>query len=743
MRFGTVALVLVCLFASGRLHAQRVSGPLSAPGAATGGLPAGTRLTLRAGTPADSPRRVNGRLDDPAWARADSVELTEIEPRQGAVPAERTVVRVMVTADVILVGIRCDDPDPTHLIAYARERDSDLSNEDHVRVVFDPFMNGRSGYVFAVNPNGARYDALITDQGQQRSSGRENPNWDTIWEAATARTATGWSVEIRIPVKSLLFKPGLTTWGFNVQRRVQRHLETQRWAGALRDFRITQTSRAGLLTDLPPLNLDRGLTIRPAVVSGASIDAPKASVRTNRDVSLDASQRLGSNTLASVTVNTDFAQTEVDQRRTNLTRFDLFYPEKRSFFLEGSDIFDFGPNLGQDIVPFFSRTIGLYDGRAVPISVGTKENGRIGATNFGLLAVRTQAVDSLVPAATMGAIRIKQNLFGESSGGLIATFGDPKGANNSWLAGGDLFLQTSHFAGDKNAMVGLWGLSTNRAGLTGGKSAGGVVISYPNDLWNNSFSYRFVGDGFQPSLGFVPRPGVQSFDLNMNFSPRPQSSALKPWLNQIFYEFRPSLVTDLNGKWESYRIFSAPINWRFQSGDRAEFNANPQGERLTEPFEIAPGDTIPAGSYHFVRYRLEAGLAAKRRVTGQFTWWFGSFYDGRLDQYVATMSVKPSSLFIVDLNVERDVGRVSHGAFTKDLFGVKFRINVSPDLQFNSLVQYDNSSHSLGSNTRIRWTFMPAGDLFVVYDHNLSTLETCGAFDSNSLQVKVQYAFRY
>ena len=669
--------------------------------------------------------------------------LTEIEPREGVVPDARTVVRVLVSADALVIGIRCDDPNPAGIVSFARERDSDLAAEDHVRIVLDPFLNGRSGYVFAVNPTGARYDALITDQGQQRSSGRENPNWDTIWEAATTRSANGWAAEIRIPIKSLLYKPGLREWGFNVQRRVQRQLETQRWASPSRDYRITQTSRAGFLTGIPLLNLDRGLSVRPAVVGGSSIPSVNAPVSNTHDLSLDATQRLGANTLASLTVRTDFAETEADQRRTNLTRFPLFFPEKRSFFLEGADIFDFGPNLGMDVLPFWSRRIGLYSDQAVPIAIGTKENGRIGGTSFGALAVRTNEVDGITPATTMGVIRLKQNLFGESSAGVIATVGDPAGAQHGWLGGADLFLQTSHFRGDKNLLLGVWGLTTDRAGLTGDKSAGGFTLAYPNDLWNPSISYRRVGEGFQPSLGFVPRPGVQVFNVNINYSPRPVSPALAPWLYQAFYEFLPSLVTNLKGRWESYRVFMAPINWRFQSGDRGEFNVVPTGEQLTDPFEVAPGDTIRPGAYHFMRYRLEYGLAAKRPVSGQYTWWFGSFYDGRLDQLIATTSFKPSPLFIVELSGERDIGRMPEGNFIKDRYGVKLRVNVSPDLQFNSLVQYDNTSNTVGSNTRVRWTFNPAGDLFLVYNHNISTFPERWTFDSNALLVKVQYALRY
>jgi hypothetical protein len=232
----------------------------------------------------------------------------------------------------------------------------------------------------------------------------------------------------------------------------------------------------------------------------------------------------------------------------------------------------------------------------------------------------------------------------------------------------------------------------------------------------------------------------------------------------MFHEFLPTLVADRDGRWESYRIFTAPVNWRLESGDRFELNVAPAGERLTAPFEIADCVTIPAGAYHWNRYRVEAGLAAKRRFSGQATWWFGDFYTGRLDELQLTAAWKPSSLFIMELNGTRNVGRLREGDFTQDLIGTRVRLNVSPDLQVNSYLQYDNRSDSFGANSRLRWTFSPLGDLFIVYNHNLRhdidaatglplagglqtdptrRLERRWGFGSNQLLVKLQYAFRY
>ena len=688
--------------------------------------------------------RIDGRLSEREWNTADSISgLTQVEPKEGAAPDARTVVRVLTTRDAIVIGVRADDSEPSRIVSFARQRDASLESEDHVKIVLDTYRDGRSGYVFVVNPNGARYDALVANQGEG-----ENANWDAIWEAATDRTATGWSAEILIPLKSLLFRRGLHEWGFNVQRRIQRLQETDRWASAERDYQVTQTSRAGLLMGLPPFDLGLGLSVRPSVTGGGAHDSAGAAVRDRSHASLDITQRLGANSLGSLTVNTDFAETEVDTRRVNLSRFPLVFPEKRTFFLEGADIFDFGLGLDEDVIPFFSRRIGLLAGQQVPIDLGAKANGRIAGSNYGALAVRTRDVDTLATTSTMAVVRVKQNVLGESSMGFIATSGDPLERRESWLLGPDLTYQTSHFRGDKNFLIGVWGLAVGREDLRRDRTAAGFKIDYPNDLWDIALKYKRIGDDFDPSLGFVPRRGVHIANLGADWQPRPKRPIGPLHIRQCFWENQLSYVAGLVGGWQSYRYFMAPINCRLESGDRFEFNVVPTGERLAAPFAIADGVTIPAGSYHFNRFRIEGGLAAKRRFSAQATWWLGPFYDGYLDQYLLTGSWKPSSLVIVEFTGERDVGRMPEGRFVQNLYGSRMRLNVSPDLQLSSFLQYDNESHSLGTNTRLRWTFHPLGDLFVVYNHNLQTrnpltLERRLAFASNQLLVKAQYAFRY
>ena len=722
-------LLLAATLAAGFLPASSVGAqPPPAPQAAD-------RPIIRAGELAGS-LKLDGVLDDEAWAHAPAIDrLVMSEPRPGSAATAGTTVRVLASRTVIVVGIRCEEPaGPPGMVSFTKARDASLQNEDHVKFVLDTFQDERSGYVFAVNPSGARYDALVEPGGES-----ENANWDGLWEAATSRDASGWGLEVRIPVSTLSFKPGLREWNFNVQRRIQRLQEIDRWAGWNLDYKVTQTSRAGRLTDLPEFDLGIGLSVRPAVRGGVGVPAPGAETDASLDPSLDVTQRLGANLLGSFTANTDFAETEVDTRRTNLTRFPLFFPEKRTFFLEGADIFSFGLGLGQEILPYYSRRVGLVSGREVPIRAGGKVNGRVGGANIGAQLVRTGDVEGIGPGSALGVFRVKQNVLAESSVGLIASFGDPRGHSGSWLVGGDATYQTSKLRGNRNFLAGVWGIAMDRAGLGPDTSAYGVTLDYPNDLWDTVFKYWRVGRDFDPSLGFVARPGVHALSFNTEYKPRPTF-----WnIRQMFMEFRNTLVADLDGRWESYRVWVAPVNWRFESGDRVEFNWVPTGEHLVAPFQVSRNASIPPGSYHWTRYRLEAGTASKRRFSGQFTWWFGGFYEGTLHQLIWTSAWNPAPLFTVEFSGEYDAGRLDAGDFDTVVGGARLRLNLSPDLTVSSYVQYDSDSRSVGTNTRLRWTLNAAGDLFVIYNHNVRDLTDRWRLDSNELIVKFQYAFRY
>jgi hypothetical protein len=758
MRHWTVALCTLVL----GLCAEPARSQSVPPRGGEGGPP-----TVRVGTLPGS-LQLDGVLADAAWGEVrDSIAtLVTIEPREGAEPTCRTVVKVLADASDLVFGIRCDDPNPSGIVSPSKGRDAELENEDHVILVFDTFRDGRSGYVFAVNPAGARFDGLVVAEGEDVNSA-----WDAIWEAKVSRDAGGWSAEIRIPARSMGFVRGLTTWGFNVQRHVQRLQETSRWASPSRDFELYQTNRTGLLADLPAFDLGAGLSVRPAAVGRATKPGKTQESVSDGELSLDVTKTLGPSLLSSVTVNTDFAETEVDARQINLTRFPVFFPEKRSFFLSGADIFEFGLGLDEEsLLPFFSRRIGLVgvseeDQAAIPIDAGAKITGRVGKTSLGGLVAGTRRVNGLnlveedvildVPRATMGAMRMKRNVLGESSVGMMATFGDQLGRRDSWSGGLDFIYRTSRFKEDQNLLVGAWGLMNDRQDLTGEKSAYGARVDYPNDPVDINVSSIRIGDGFDPSLGFVPRRGVHIWDFSSTITPRPWW----PGVREVTQELNFTLFNQLdNSTWVSYAASARPFDVLFHSGDRLEFAIEPEGDRVPPDtaYTIADGVDIPTGSYEWTRFVVGVRTAEKRRVNGYLLWTSGDYYDGNLSTVEAGLSVRPLDVLTLEVTGERSTGSV-HGLveageadtlalakIKEELIGVRMELNLTSDLQISTVTQYDTRSRELGSNNRLRWTFSPRGDLFLVYNHNaLRGVDNRWRFVSNQTPLKIQYTWRF
>jgi hypothetical protein len=689
--------------------------------------------SLRAGSGAETVD-LDGLLNEAAWrAAAVSDALTQVEPVEGGAPTLRTTVRVLAGPGALVIGITCDSP-PDDIVSFSVRRDAPLGQEDHIRIVLGPFRDGRSGYVFSINSRGARYDAIIEAGGEN-----ENAQWDGIWEAATARDDTGWSAEVRIPIQTLSFNPAVREWHFNFERRIQRRLELNRWASAVRQYPLTMTTHSGLLTDLPAFELGRGLSVRPGFAAGGGVPAPSVSVEGEFKPSLDITQRLGANVTASFTANTDFAETEVDTRQTNLTRFPLFFPEKRTFFLEGADILHFGPGVQNDVVPYFSRRMGLVNGREVPIIAGGKVNGRVGSTTFAGVIVAADREPGVVEERTTTAVvRVKQNLWRESYVGFMGTAGDPLGRADSWLAGVDFTYFTSTFLGNKNFSASVWAVGTGREDLGNDRLALATKIDYPNEEWNIRFFYRRAGRDFDPSLGFVPRRAMQR--VNPAISNR--TLFARGPIQEMTMGLNPILTLDLHGQWESYESSITAINWRFRSGDRVQVTVIPTGDRPLQPFQVSSGVVIAPAEYTWVRRRAGFTTAQKRGLYGSLTGTWGPFYDGDLTEWNASVAWNPTPLFTFEFNGERHTGSLPGGAFTQHLVGTRLRINVSSNLSIASYAQYDTDSDAIGVNSRLSWTFLPVADLFVVYNHNVQSLLDRWRMDSNQLVVKLQYAWR-
>jgi hypothetical protein len=685
----------------------------------------------------ESPR-LDGLFDEPFWQKATPIgPLSMVEPEEGGVPSSKTEVRIAATTEAVFFAIKCFVDQADNITSFTMQRDARIEDEDHIKIVLDTFSNGRTGYIFGINPTGARYDALISREGEG-----ENEDWDGIWEASTRRSDDGWSAEIYIPIKTIRFGTGMKSWGFNFERRIERNQETNRWMSPNRNYKVTHISQGGKLLGIPEFKQGLGLTVRPYMQANRNHEINTADPSYSFKPGLDIMKNFGGSVTGLVSVNTDFAETEVDTRRVNLTRFPTFFPEKRTFFLEGADIFDFGLGMGfhhsRDVVPFFTRKIGLIEGQTVPLNLSIKATGSLGRFNFGILDTMTRSVDGVAPSTNLFAARGFQNIMKESKIGFLVTGGDPLGQSGKWLAGLDFLYKTSRFQGDKNFLIGVWGLINQNSELAGDRTAFGAKIDYPNDVWDVALTYKRIGKDFNPAMGYVPWKGIQKIDLTLTYKPRPDW----PWLRQMMHELFVQAVWGLNGDLYQWRIFTAPLNWRLESGDRVEFNIVPYMEMLPEAFEISPGVDISVGKYHWTRYRIEVQTSSKRPVTGKLSHWFGDMYDGSMNQWQADITWRPSHKLNIALEGEIARGHFPNGISDIKLIQSRFDFYISPNFQIRNYLQYDNITKSLGMNSRIRWTYKSLLDIFVVFNQNWVETERRFFRDLNQFYVKIQYSWR-
>jgi hypothetical protein len=655
--------------------------------------------------------RLDGRLDESLWDHPKySGELTQQSPNPGQPTPFKTHFRVLFLHDRIYFGIECEDPDPKKVNIHSMQRDSEMEGDDTLSIVLDPYGDKRTGYFFRINAAGARADGLISNPEHI------SLDWDGLWDVRVAPSANGWSAEFEIPVQTISFTPGLKTWGMNIQRFVARTRTTLRWNSPSRDSFLYDMSRAGELPVAEDLAHGKGFEFVPYVVAKSQQAFGYESRKWPVTGGMDMTWRITPKLAAVLTGNTDFAETEVDSRQINVTRFPLFFPEKRAFFLEGSNQFEFGLGLGEIFIPFFSRRIGLLDGEQIPINFGAKLNGRIGKWNLAMLDVQTRET-SLAPAANHFAGRYSYDLSPNLRVGSLFTHGNPDGIHQNALGGIDAVWQTSKFRGNKNLMIGGWTAMTTGDLPSGQHSGWGTKIDYPNDLWDCSFSVNEFGDAFAPALGFLPRPGVRRFSWSANWMPRPSKQSPLGFIRQEFFENNFTWVTNLQGKTESWSYFMAPINIRLESGDRFEFNWSPEYEWLAAPFEITEGVRIPPGTYNFTRWRLEAQTSEHRPLQFGTTTWFGSFYDGSLTQWENYLRwTSPAGRYQVGISTDQNFGRLKSGNFVQRLWQLQTAFAWSPNLVLTSFIQYDSESKNVGTNTRFCWTLKPGRELYLIWN---------------------------
>ena len=578
---------------------------------------------------------VDGLLDEAVWRTAPTIgELIQREPRTGEPPTERTTVTLLYDADNLYIGVMCDDSEPQRVIGTQMARDAKLNGDDRIEILLDTFRDQRNAFYFATNPAGALVDGLVF------ANGDFNLQWDAIWMVRTRRTSQGWSAEFVIPFKSLGFPSGPTVWGFNIGRHILRKLEEDRWSGARLETPFYQVSAAGDITNLKGLTQGIGLDIRP--FAGGRWLHTRASGRdtVTGKPGLDMFYNFTPSLKLTATVNTDFGETEVDTRQINLSRFSLFFPEKRSFFLEDAGVFSFSnthidtgsvTSTRSQVIPFFSRQIGLLAGEEVSIDIGVKLTGKVGRTDLGVLDVRTRDAFN-VPDKNFFVARVKRNLLRQSYIGAIFTHGHPSLPIASRTFGADVRLATSNVLGkSKNLVLNAYGLRSVNAGQSGKDGSYGVGVEYPNETVQLEGVWRDVQENFRPAQGFVSRRNVRLLRGSARYIPRPKSILN---IQRMFYDLFYTRYSRLDtGQVESWDVWATAIDWHFKSGDAVHpFNTKIAYEQLFAPFEISPGVVLPPGEYRSTRWRLQFATAQKRRWNATVDWWFGPYWSGHADE---------------------------------------------------------------------------------------------------------------
>ena len=708
------------------------------------------RTTIRA-VWLTAPLRLDGRLDEVIYDALTPIsDFIQTEPQEGVPASERTDVWLMFDRDAVYVTLRCWESQPERMVLNEMRRDSfNLLQNEGVAFMFDTFYDRRNAVVFNVTPLGGRMDGQVTNERQY------NGDWNPVWDVAVGRFEGGWTVEAAIPFKSLRYSAGQAQlWGFNVRR-------TNRWKNELSFLTripnslgqrgIFQASMAATVVGLEVPAGSRNLELKPYAIADLTSDlaaSPRVSNDPSADLGVDLKYGVTQNLTADFTYNTDFAQVEADEQQVNLTRFSLFFPEKREFFLENQGIFQFGgagggggpmAGLSETPVLFYSRRIGFNRGREIPIQAGGRLTGRVGPFSVGLLNIRTgdESV-SQTPSTNFSVLRLKRDILRRSSIGLIATHRSNAlsgpGSNASYGLDGN-------FAFFTNLSVATYWARTDTTGRSGDETSYRLQVDYGGDRYGAQAEHLVVGDAFNPETGFLRRDDMRRSFAQLRFSPRPaRLEAVRKfsWTGSFAY------IEDLAGNLET-RETDGEFGIEFQNSDRMAVSYTEIYEFLDQPFPIARDVTIPAGGYAFWNTRASYTLGQQRTISGNLTAERGAFYGGERTSLTYTrgraeitprVSVEPSlSLNWVDLPA---------GSFTTRLLGSRVTYTVTPLMFFSALVQYNAAGSLVGTNARLRWEYRPGSELFVVYNEERDTLgRRLPDLRNRTVVVKVNRLFRF
>ena len=726
----TLVLPLLVLTCGAASASARGTGP--APAAS----PAATK-TIRA-VRIDGPLHVDGVIDEPVWERASPVsDFVQQDPRVNEPGTERTQVRILFDARALYFGVECFDATPGGVIGRERRRDNALKDDDRFEIILDTFHDHRNGYHFVINPLGTQYDALITDEGHD-----VNTEWDERWRSETKVTPGGWTAEIEIPFTSLRSARDAEVWGVNFKRFIRRKNETAQWTGWDRDFSFLQVSQAGHLTGIDGIRTGLKLRVKPYGLGGFK-QAPspgRGQGSAIDDVGLEVVKfSLTSGLTAELTANTDFAQTEVDEAVVNLTRFPLFFPEKREFFLEQAGIFEFGPGgrrggvVERNLQMFFSRRIGLTeDRRPVPIVGGAKLTGRAAGFDLGLLEVQTGRFEGQ-PGSNYAVFRAKRNVRARSNVGLFASNRFSDGRSGNAVFGAD-----ANFSIFKNSdIAGFLGRSST-PGRRGNDWVGRGKFNWFTDRYEIFLEHLYIGPQFQHDVGFVRRRGIQRTDAAFIWQPRPGILDIRNFV----FRGEVTYLTDIHRVLETReQIFQWTT--RFQSDDAFRVNTTTTFDRLDGPFEIASGVRLPPGDYEYRDQFAEFESSGKRRIAARVRLGGGDFYRGTRRYVQLAPSYKPLPALSVEAGYEFARVELEEGEFTTHVLNARLNFNLTNKWLTTTLAQYDSASGRHVLFFRLNYIYRPGDDIFAVFNRSTQGSARPGDPPDWTLMVKWTRSFDF
>jgi hypothetical protein len=664
-----------------------------------------------------APIKLDGILDEADWVKASRISnFTQRELDENKPATEKTEVAVLFTATDMYIGVWCYDSEADKIVAQKMKWDFEYGTEDNFIIALDSYGDKRNAYLLAINPNGAQYDALVVDNNR-----RTNVDWNGVWYVAAQRTDKGWFAEIRIPFSTLKFSAAdEQTWGINFERNIRRKREQVLWQGWSRDATIVQVNRAGTLIGLSGLTRMGIFEFRPHALGGEE-KATGTPVSTVGNVGLDFDYLFNPTVKLDFTIHPDFAQVESDDLIVNLTRFSISIPEKRQFFLEAQNFFDFPLGKAR---PFYSRRIGYYQGQESPILGGGRFLGKMGGSTLGVMVLQTESTET-AKSTNFSIVRYKQDLGEQSSVGVLAV-GAAQTDRFNGTAGFDALYSTSKLFGNKNLQFGgaLAATYTSDRDTHAG-TAHRVFFNYPNDLIEISASWERVGADFNPEVGFISRPGYQLYTAKWRINPR---FDFLPWIQKL--QFKPIdvnyYVDDGTGRMQSVYTEFRPLAVFFKSGEQLEINIIRDAENLTEDFEIREGHLIPAGKYWTTRGEIQFSTFDGRPfVFGAGLNW-GKFYNGTSTEWDTELTWKMNRYYGLSLSYKRIDIRLPDGGFAIDEVVGRMNFSVNPKLYGAVFAQWNNDESKILFNFRITWIPKPGASLYFVLNQFSDTPDLLG-----------------